>query len=158
MKTSIFESDSEGENSGNDDKKLNLGVRKVVRLCNPDGSHREFPSLDSASLPDEHGNWRQYDAKYHHLNDQGILLPEDLKGVALSHEGRLIPPGSIAVCSSTFHPHGLTRNIYIDVDGTVTEQGAICLICMRRRMVFNIAAIAVGTCLLLGLVKGLGWF
>ena len=158
MKQSIFECGDQVTQPENDDNPVNLRRRRLARIYNPDGSYREFPVSDSVSLPDGQGNWTQTDLTCNHFDDQGNPLPEDLKGVSVSHEGRLIPPGSLAVCSSAFHPPGLTRNIYIAVDGSVTEQGAICLICMRRRVVFNIASIAVGTCLLIGLVKGLGWF
>lgn len=158
MKAGIFESGDEGKNSENNDRMRILRNRNVVRIYNPDGSYREFPRSDSVSLPDENGNWIDCDLTCNHLDDQGNQLPEDLKGVCVSHEGRLIPPERIAVCTSTLHEPGLTRNIYIDVDGSVTENGAICSACMRRQMFFNIAAIAVGACLLIGLVKGLGWF
>ena len=158
MKTSIFESGDDGTKSGNDDSIVNLRKQERARIYNPDGSYREFVHRDSISLPDEQGNWRDYSLVVNHLDDQGNPLPEDLKGVSMSHEGRLIPPGRIAVCNSQLHRPGLTRNIYIGVDGLVTEQGAICSTCMRRRTVFNIAAIVVGICLLIGLVKGLGWF
>ena len=156
MKTSVFESGSEGNNSGTDTK--NLRKRKLVRRYNSNGTYRDYVISDSASLPDEQGNWEDFDLACDHLNAQGRPLPEDLKGVAMSYTGQLVPPGCLAVCGSPFHPLGLSRSIYIDVDGSVTEHGAICAACIRRRAVFTFAAIAVGVCLLIGLVKGLGWF
>ena len=158
MKASIFESGDEGKNPGNNDSKVNWRKQERARIYNPDGSYREIVHHDSVSLPDEQGNWRDYSLVANHLDDQGNPLPEDLKGVSVSHQGRLIPPDRIAVCSSPLHPPGLTRNIYTNVDGIVTEQGAICSTCIRRRTVFNITAIVVGICLLIGIVKGLGWF
>ena len=158
MKTSIFDSGVQVTKPENDDSIVNLRKQKRSRIYNPDGTYQEFVHYDSVSLPDGQGSWIDTDLACNHFDDQGNPLPPDLKGVVRSHAGRLTPPDRVAVCRSTFHPPGLTRNIYIDVDGSVTEQGAICLICMRRRMAFNIAAIAVGTCMLIGLVKGLGWF
>jgi hypothetical protein len=158
MKQSIFESGDQVTNSENNGSVVNLERRKGTRIYNPDGSYREFPLSGSISLPDNQGNWTQTDLTCIHFNDQGIQLPEDLKGVSMSHAGRLIPPGSLAVCNSSLHPPDLTRNIYINVDGSVTEQGAICSICMQRRTVINIAAFALLMCLGIGLVKGLGWF
>ena len=158
MKTSIFESGDEGANPENDDSMVNLRRRKVARIYNHDGSYREFVLSDSISLPDGNGNWIDTDLTCNYFNDQGNPLPADLKGVSMSHTGRLIPPGSLAVCSSALHQTGLTRNIYIDVDGSVTEHGAVCSVCRQRSMVINIAAIALGICLALGLFRGLGWF
>jgi hypothetical protein len=157
MKTSSFGPGDEGKNSGNDDGIVNLRRRSMVRLYNPNGTYREFVRSDSISLPDEQGNWIDTDLVCNHFDDQGNPLPEDLKGVSVSHAGRLIPPGSLAVCTSQFHQSGLTRNIYIDVDGSVTEQGAICSTCLQRRTIFSIAAVAVGLCLAIGIIMGL-WF
>jgi hypothetical protein len=158
MKQSIFESGSEGMNPENDDRMVNLRRRRVARIYNPDGSYREFVLFDSVSLPDGQGNWIDTDLTCNHFDDQGNPLPRDLKGVAMSHAGRLVPPDNLVVCSSSLHPPGLTRNIYIDVDGSVTEHGAVCSTCIQRRMFINVAAIAVGICLAIGLFRGLGWF
>ena len=157
MKKSIFESGEQATGQENDDNMTNLRRRRVVRIYNLDGSYREFVLSDSISQPDSQGNWYDTDLTCKHHDDQGNPLPADLKDVARSHTGRFIPPDRIAVCSSAFHPPGLTRNIYIDVDGSLTEQGAICSICMQRKTVFSIGAIAVALCLLLGFIKGL-WF
>jgi hypothetical protein len=154
MKTSMFESGSEGKNN---DGIVNVTTQTGVRLSRRDGTYEDFLDDVSISAPDENGSWKQTNFKNIHFDTQGNPLPSDMKGVAESHSRRLTPPNRIAVCSSIFHPHGLTRNIYIDVDGSVTEQGAICSACMRRRTVFNIAVVALGICLLIGFVKGL-WF
>ncbi|MFZ4441467.1 MAG: hypothetical protein ACOYOS_23905 [Syntrophales bacterium] len=158
MKTSAFGSDSEGKNSGNDGGIVNMEMKNGVRISRRDGSYEDFPDEVSTSAPDENGNYKQLTVKTVHLDDQGNPLPSDMAGVSVSHTGRLIPPGSLAVCTSQFHQLGLSRNIYIDVDGSVTEEGAICLTCLRRRTVLNIVWIVVGICFAIGLFKGLGWF
>lgn len=154
---SIFESDNY-QNPEPEEDIVNMRKRKVTRIYSPDGSYREFVLSDSASVPDGKGNWIDADMTCNHLDDQGTPLPDDLKGVALSHTGRLVPPGSLAICSSCLHPPGLSRNIYIGVDGDLTEDGPLCSICMRRRMILSITMIAFVGCLVIGLIKGLGWF
>lgn len=158
MKTSIFESGEGSTMSNNSDNMINLGKGRIVRIYNPDGSYKDFPISGSASFQDEKGNWRDEDFKCIQLDGQGIPLPDGLEGVTVSHTGQLTPPGSYARCNSGLHPPGLTRNVYIDVDGSVNDDGAICSTCMRRRLFFNMAVLALGICLVIGFVKGLGWF
>lgn len=158
MKKSVFDSGDQVTQPENDDNLVNLRRRRVARIYNPDGSYKEFPISDSVSLPDGQGNWIDTDLVCNHVDDQGNPLPPDLKGVTVSHTGRLIPPGRLAVCGSALHPPSLSRNIYIDVDGTLTENGAVCSICMQRRMVVSIAAFALLISIGIGLGKGLGWF
>lgn len=158
MKTNIFKSDDEGVSPENGENVVNLRKRKLSRIYNSDGSYIEFVQGDTISLPDGQGNWTETELTCNHFNDQGNQLPQDLKGVAMSHAGRLVPPGSLAVCTSPLHPAGLTRNIYVDVDGSVTDGGAVCSICTQRKLIYNILMSLLGISVLLGVFKGFGWF
>ena len=158
MKTSIFKASDECVEPENGENIVNLRKRKLSRIYNSDGSYIEFVLGDTISLPDGQGNWIDTELTCNHFDDQGNPLPQDLKGVAMSHAGRLVPPGSLAVCSSPLHPTGLTRNIYVDVDGSVTDGVAVCSICVQRKLVFNILMFLFGISAIIGLFKGFGWF
>jgi hypothetical protein len=136
---------------------VNLRRRKLTRIYNSDGSYKEFVLFDTLSLPDEQGNWFDNDLTCNYFDDQGNPLPQDLKGVAMSHTKRLVPPGSLAVCSSSLHPPDLTRNIYIDVDGSVIDGNAVCSVCIHRIFIYNIAMTLLLVTLIIGVLTGFGW-
>jgi hypothetical protein len=155
MENSIYKPDDDATKN---ESIVNLRKRKLLRIHNSDGSFTEFVQADSISAPDGNGNWIETDLACNYFDDQGNPLPEDLKGVAMSHTGRFVPPGRLAVCSSQFHPIGLSRNIYVDVDGYINNGNPICSICARRQLVFSIIMISLGASLIIGLIKGMGLF
>jgi hypothetical protein len=158
MKTSTFGSGDDGYNSGSNEKIVDIQTQKVVRIYRSNGTFQDYPVSNSLSLPDEQGNLRNIDVDCRHFDRVGSLLPADMKDVSESPNGGLIPPDKRAECTSTLHQQGVSRNFYINVDGIVTEQGGICDDCQRRRTNLRIVSIVLGICLLIGFIKGLGWF
>jgi len=138
-KNNYFKSKSQPLEQNKADDVTNLRTREINRLIMPDGTFREFVANDNVSFPDGQGGYLDGTIRNIYINEAGHPLPDDLQGGAISTSGIIIPtPEYEALCLSSFHPRKRPRNIYIGVDGSNTETGAICNICRRRRTILQI--------------------
>lgn len=161
MKNKIFNFDDQNNpNESNGENIVNLRKRKVSRLYKPDGSFFEVIQSDTISMPDGKGGWIDTELLADYVDDIGNPLPKSMEGVAISCTGRLIPPGPghLAVCSSAFHPQATSRNIYIDIDGSIVDGVPVCSLCQQRKQILNIFLILVGMGCVLGIFQAFGWF
>ena len=158
MKQNIFDSENQNATTINGENIVNLRKRKVVRLYMHDGTFHEVVSSDTLSMPDGKGGWIDQEISADYVDDLGNPLPKDMNGVAISCTGRLIPLGRLAACNSGFHPQNMTRNIYMDIDGSIIDSEPICTICQQRRRLFNAILIFVGIGFVIGIFNGFGWF
>ena len=120
-----------------------------------DGGIIEIPQSRHESQPNEDGTYTVRKRHIHHVDRDGtpINIPEDSQ-VAISYTGLTITdPRLLAHCNRC------SRIVKLYSDGIQQADGtALCNRCITFIDITRWILMALGTLLLIGVIKGLGWF
>ena len=137
----------------------NLRTREIIRINLPDGSFRDFIPEDNVSVPDGKGGYIDGKIRNIYINEAGDSLGDNLSNVCLSSTGDLMLTSEYtAKCLSAFHPLNKSRNFLIGINGSNTENEAICNICRRRKAIFRFLLLLPIFGLILSFFVGFGQF
>ena len=132
-----------------------LNRRKILRLKDEHGAFQDIVAEGRISMPDDQGGIVVDEYVTYQADSAGNRIPRNLHDLHISHSGRYIPSkNELAICSSRFHPPGVSRNIYVGQDGKRTESGAICSRCIAWHLFIKLLLGVIGVGTLTGLLLG----
>ena len=135
-----------------------LNKRKVLRIRGEDGDIQDIVAEGRRSIPDGQGGLIVDEYVNYQPDIAGNPIPQDLRNMYISHFGLYTPSEKAAMCSSRFHPSGISRNIFVGQDGKRTESGAICSRCIAWHVFIKLLLGVIGSGVLIGLFRGAGIF
>jgi len=139
------------------EKIVNDISRRVIRLIDQHGNVREFVLKERISKPDAEGIYSDTEIEDMPFDHAGNPLPQDPRCTWLSHTDLFVDEKNKAVCTHWLHSEE-RKIIYINQDGRLTPNGAICSRCesMLRTLYAVLAVLIIAA--LIGIYRGVGYF
>ena len=119
-----------------------------------DGDVIDIPISRHESQPNEDGTYTDRETHIHNLDrDRTPINPDPEKEIAISHGGYIVDAESLTRCRFCH------RIVKIHSDGiSLANETVLCNRCARIRDAYQWILLALGALILIGFIKGLGWF